>query len=317
MKFLLPLPSDESVIGSASGRVLQPGEGGVYAVWAPLENEELRLGPFLKIRGARAGEHISRLKMTFAEFHLLIDCSCLGNREFTGSGYRKIRNGLEYLRGSGVDSVIVSSPYILEIAVRALPGIKAGVAREAFVDSPRRALYWQKMGADFIVLPETVMSRDFRTLAAVRSNVSCSLFMPANSACLGACPFSTNPDGGAACDFSCRELLRGHPEYAFTRGCWIRPGDSGIYASLGIDGLWIFPAHKNGASLPEIAAAYRGNTYNGDLRRLLPDENYGGIKLENKLLDGFLKDLPCADGDMACGGCGYCASWLRKTGEIC
>jgi collagenase-like PrtC family protease len=66
------------------------------------------------------------------------------------------------------------------------------------VDTPRRARFWEELGADVIVLESFSINRNFRRLAAIRQSVHCELQLIANHVCLLNCPLQTYHQNGFA-----------------------------------------------------------------------------------------------------------------------
>jgi collagenase-like PrtC family protease len=61
----------------------------------------------------------------------------------------------------GVRRVTVSTPFLLELVKRRFPEFKVRVGIYAQVDTPRRARFWEDLGADAIVLESFSINRNF------------------------------------------------------------------------------------------------------------------------------------------------------------
>jgi hypothetical protein len=145
----------------------------------------------------------------------------------------------------GVRRVTVSTPFLLELVKRRFPEFKVRVGIYAQVDTPRRARFWEELGADAIVLESFSINRNFRRLAAIRQAVRCDLQLIANHVCLMNCPMQTYHQNGFAhasddtgtlfidyCFLRCSRLRLTDPSQ-FIKSAWIRPEDLAVYEAMG------------------------------------------------------------------------------------
>jgi collagenase-like PrtC family protease len=124
-------------------------------------------------------------------FNYLLKGACFGNREWTRPWQKKVTSLLGKLGEMGERRVTVSTPFLLELVKRRFPEFKVRVGIYAQVDTPRRARFWEELGADAIVLESFSINRNFRRLAAIRQAVRCDLELIANLVCLMNCPIPT------------------------------------------------------------------------------------------------------------------------------
>lgn len=229
--------------------------------------------------------HIKRAHERGLEFNYLLNATCLGNREYTISGQRRIRSLLDWLAGIKVDSVTVSIPYLAQLIKKDYPAVKIHVSTAAEVDSVLKAKYWQEMGVDCITLQSTSLNRDFETLNKIRENVKCKLALIANESCLYKCPVnyyhyttsshasqSTSYLNGACVDYcilSCKRLRLKDP-VNLIRSAWIRPEDAHYYEKIGIDYLKIVDRSKDADFIMKVLNAYIKKSYKGNLADLFP-----------------------------------------------
>ncbi len=85
-----------------------------------------------------------------------------------GRGRRRSRS---FAAGSceiGVESVTVSSPYLLRLVKVRFPSLKVRISVFGGVDRLRKAQMWEEMGADCIVLDSILVNREFATLSRIR-----------------------------------------------------------------------------------------------------------------------------------------------------
>ncbi|MGA2193346.1 MAG: U32 family peptidase [Nitrospirota bacterium] len=216
-------------------------------------------------------------------FNFLLNASCLDNREYRRDEYEKILKHIEWVAGTGAESVTVTIPYLIQIIKKHFPSLKVNVSSWARVETVRKAQFFEDMGADGIVLSEEI-NRDFRTLEAIRKAVRLKLILIANPGCLYGCPRSFyhanvmthGSQGGHAsegflvdhCYFSCtKEKMKDPVELVKIR--WIRPEDITDYELIGIDCLKIIDRYKTTETLLSYLNSYSSGRFDGNLVELL------------------------------------------------
>jgi len=228
--------------------------------------------------------HIKEVHKHGMEFNYLLNATCMGNKEFTTSGQKKICQLLDWIVGMEVDSVTVATPYLLQLIKKRYPQLKVNVSSFPNINTIERARYWEDLGADRITLDEFILNRDFRLLRQIRKNVSCELQLIANNGCLYNCPFvpyhaitvshssqSEDRSGGFLLDYcalSCRYLRLTNP-VNFIRANWIRPEDVHYYEDVGIDSLKLTDRTRPTEAIALAVDAYDRKKYNGNLIDLL------------------------------------------------
>jgi collagenase-like PrtC family protease len=105
---------------------------------------------------------------------------------------------LDWLGNIGIRHVTVSTPFLLEVIKARRPQFTVKVGIYAQVDTPRRAKFWEDLGADAINLESFSINRDFSRLAAIRQSVRCDLQLIANHCCLPNCPLQNYHQNGFA-----------------------------------------------------------------------------------------------------------------------
>ena len=188
-----------------------------------------------------------------------------------------------WISSAGVNMVTVTLPFLLQMAKRYFPHLKVCVSSFARVQNVHMAQYWEAVGADRIILPESI-ARDFDTLTAIRKAVRCELELIANHCCLFHCPLDLHhrnmvshgsqeghPCGGFAADYcklTCQLTKLKRPvELIMAR--WIRPEDVRSYEEIGIDCLKLVERFRGTESLLHIVDAYDRRIYRGNLAELL------------------------------------------------
>src|SRR3989338_8165251 len=69
-------------------------------------------------------EHINKAHSCGLKFSYLANASCLGNLEYSAKGRKEILNFMDEIVSSGVDSMVVTIPLLMEIIRERYPHIK-------------------------------------------------------------------------------------------------------------------------------------------------------------------------------------------------
>jgi collagenase-like PrtC family protease len=192
-----------------------------------------------------------------------------------------VKTLLTTLGDLGVRRVTVSTPFLLELVKRRFPEFKVRVGIYAQVDTPRRARFWEDLGADDITLESFSINRDFRRLAAIRQSVRCGLQLIANHVCLLNCPLQSYHQNGFAhasddtrtlfidyCLLRCSRLRLTDPSQ-FIKTAWIRPEDIAVYEAMGYTTFKLLERGIPSAELLRRVKAYSERQFSGNLAELL------------------------------------------------
>jgi len=230
---------------------------------------------------ADLGRYINVLDRHDIAFNYLLNGACFGNREWTRPWQKRVNALLSKLGNLGVHRVTVSTPFLLELVKRRFPEFKVRVGIYAQVDTPRRARFWEELGADAITLESFSINRDFRRLAAIRQAVSCGLQLIANHACFLNCPLQTYHQNGFAhasddtstlfidyCFLRCSRLRLSDPSQ-FIKAAWIRPEDLAAYEAMGYTTFKLLERGIPSAELLRRVKAYSERQFSGNLAELL------------------------------------------------
>ncbi len=233
----------------------------------PLSKHELR-------------NYIQTLDRHGIAFNYLLNGSCFDNREWTRAWQKKATSLLAKLGDLGVRRITVSTPFLLEMVKRRFPGFKVKVGIYAQVDTPRRARFWEDLGADAITLESFSINRDFRRLAAIRQAVHCELQLIANHVCLPNCPIQVYHQNGFAhasggsgalfidyCFLHCSRKRLADPSL-FIKAAWIRPEDLGFYEAMGYTTFKLLERGIPSAELLRRVKAYSERQFDGNLAEL-------------------------------------------------
>jgi collagenase-like PrtC family protease len=247
--------------------------------------------PFDVVGGARPGFVLPQVDRNYVkryiqachenglEFSYLLNAPCLGNLQYSRKGYGQLIELLEWIDQSGVDSVVIGIPYLIDLIRKRFPRLKVKVSTTARVNTVRKALQYEAMGVEEIIVDEHA-NREFKTLEAIRKSVKCNLELIVNNICLWQCPYNyehVNHDGHASrkgeeekyCylqypGYLClyRKLM---DPVELLKSPWIRPEDTSHYEDLGYDHFKITERFKRTPLLLEHVKAYENRRYDGNL----------------------------------------------------
>ncbi|MGK2857206.1 MAG: U32 family peptidase [Thermoanaerobaculia bacterium] len=226
-------------------------------------------------------DYIGLLDRHGIAFNYLLNGACFGNREWTRPWQKLVTGLLVRLGDLGVRRVTVSTPFLLELVKRRFPEFKVRVGIYAQVDTPRRARFWEDLGADAITLESFSINRSFRRLAAIRQSVRCELQLIANHVCLPNCPLQTYHQNGFAhasddtgalfidyCILRCSRLRMADPSL-FIKAGWIRPEDLAAYEAIGYTTFKLLERGIPSEELLRRVKAYSERRFDGNLAELL------------------------------------------------
>jgi collagenase-like PrtC family protease len=247
--------------------------------------------PFDVVGGARPGFVLPQINRKYVEqyikachergleFSYLLNAPCLGNLQYSKKGYGQIIDLLEWVDQSGADAVTVGIPYLIDLVRKRFPRLKVKVSTTARVNTVRKALQYEDMGVEEIIIDEHI-NREFKTLEAIRKAVKCSLELIVNNICLWQCPYNyehVNHDGHASregeeedyCYLQYPGYLCLHRKLTdpveLLKSPWIRPEDVPHYEDLGYDRFKITERFKKTSLLLEHVRAYENRRYDGNL----------------------------------------------------
>jgi len=227
--------------------------------------------------------HLKQAHEYGLKFNYILNSVCLGNKEWSIRGQRKLRYLLDWIASIGVDSVTVSIPYLLQLIKKDYSSLKVNVSIAAQVDNVLKAKYWEDLGAESINLDLSTY-RNFILLEKIRKYIGCKLQVLTNSICFHCCPsrfyhFAMCAHGSQSDDESRGSTI----EYCllncqyqrlldttnFIRVSWIRPEDIHYYEDLGIDSLKIEDRATSIENICKIVDVYTNRRYDGNLMDLI------------------------------------------------
>jgi collagenase-like PrtC family protease len=247
--------------------------------------------PFDVVGGARPGFVLPQVDRNYVgryikacherglEFSYLLNAPCLGNLQYSKKGYGQIIELLEWIDQSGADAVTIGIPYLIDLVRKRFPRLKVKVSTTARVNTVRKALQYEDMGVEEIIIDEHI-NREFKTLEAIRKAVKCNLELIVNNICLWQCPYNyehVNHDGHASRegeeDDYCYLQYPGYlclyrkltDPVELLKSPWIRPEDIPHYEAIGYEHFKITERFKKTSLLLEHVKAYENRRYDGNL----------------------------------------------------
>jgi collagenase-like PrtC family protease len=291
----------------------------------------------------QAKDYIELVHSSGMRFNYLLNSACMGNREYHPKHHAELIGYLDEIVNLGADSVTIAIPYLMEVVRDQYPDLEIVSSSFCRIDSVRKAVFFEELGAKRIVLPHTIR-RKFGLIKRIRDAVGCDIELLVNNTCIHQCALAnyhaSNSShasqthgaeyGGHYIQYSmfhCNiHRLRDPAE--LLKSTWVRPEDVARYERLGIDFVKIEGRNRTTEWLLNAAKAYLERRYEGNAFDLLSQTVLGylqsnplineplpplDINIDNRALEGFLdffEEGRCTDD---CTACNYCDDWARKA----
>ena len=241
-------------------------------------------------------KYVKKTREQGIEFNYLLNSSAMGNVEYTTNGQRNMEELLEWLDQIGVGTITVANVYLLRLVKSRHPRIKVRVSSHRYTDSPRKVRFWVENGADFIVVSEVNIHREFRILEAMQKAAgSIELQLIVNNWCRLDCAIAGNHAAGLSsasqqggngfpldyCSLICNCIRLREPAN-YLRANWIRPEDIHLYEELGFQNFKIVERNTPTQILLERVKAYSERHYDGNLLDLVQNYAYPIDKIGDK-----------------------------------
>jgi collagenase-like PrtC family protease len=235
------------------------------------------------------------------EFNYLLNASAMGNLEFTREGQREMEEILDWLDDIGVDSVTVANVAFLRLVKRRHPRLKVRISSHRFTDNARKVRFWVDNGADYIVVSEVNIHREFRVLEAMQKAAGgVELQLIVNNWCRQDCAIAGNHAVTLSaasqrksrgfpldyCSLVCNALRLREP-VNYLRANWIRPEDLHLYEAMGYHNFKIVERNTPTQVLLERVRAYAGRRYDGNLLDLVQNYAYPEEKMGKKAKEAY------------------------------
>lgn len=284
------------------------------------------------------------------EFNYLLNSACLGNTVFTRQWKAEMIELLDWVVSTGAQRVTVALPYLVQMIKKRYPNLKITVSSFARVNTVKKALFFQDLGADEIAL-EFSTNRDFKMLEVMAKKTDLNLVLMTNLFCLYQCPYALfhanlnshfsqvdgqDKENHSYCGFNCTRTFMENPA-EIIRSPWIRPEDLILYEGIGIDSFKLVERISPTPWIMRVVDAYLNRRYNGNLMDLMSlklpllnqmYERYSGqisvlpdrdkIRammpvLDNHSLNGFAQTFLHRDcKNLDCRSCGFCDRIAEK-----
>ncbi len=234
-------------------------------------------------------------------FNYLLNASTMANMEFTKEGQREMEALLEWLNDIGVDSVTVANVYFLRLVKRRYPRIKVRVSSHRYTDNARKVRFWVDNGADYIVVSEVNIHREFKVLETMKKAAGdVELQLIVNNWCRQDCAIAGNHAVGLSaasqrggkgfpldyCSVVCNQLRLNEP-VNYLRANWIRPEDLHLYEDLGFHNFKIVERNTPTQILLDRVEAYHNRRYDGNLLDLVQNYAYPIEKVGERGKDAY------------------------------
>lgn len=275
-------------------------------------------------------EYVEYAKEKKIEFCYTLNIPFMQNKEFTREGASKLINFLGDLYQTGVRSLILSMPSLVELVKSTRYDFKIKASAICHITNANKARAYKNMGVDKIVIDESV-HRDFKTLKQIRRVFGKEVEIIVNTMCHRNCiyrSFHYNETGGDSTGksnaigvnfFEHKCMLQRYSRIdEILKLAWVRPEDLKYYSGIGINYFKLQGRQHvlHGDQLKAIEC-YLKQDYQGNLMELLDMFNtrYSfKVFLDNKKLDGFLKPFYEKDNFCRndCEKCLYCMNFARK-----
>jgi collagenase-like PrtC family protease len=269
----------------------------VYEIYGKLTVDELGGGRpsfyLPQVGRSELAEYVGETRRRGISFNYLLNSSATDNTEYTTRGQRKLNRLLDWLADVGVDSVTVANVYLLRLLKRRRPGLKVRISSHRFTDTPRKIRFWVDNGADFIVISEVSIHREFAVLRAMREAAGdVELQLIVNNWCRQDCAIAGNHAVALSaasrshgsgfpldyCSIICNWIRLSEP-VNYIRANWIRPEDLHLYEAMGYRNFKIVERNTPTQILVERLRAYANGRHEGNLLDMVQNYAYPEEKL--------------------------------------
>jgi collagenase-like PrtC family protease len=223
--------------------------------------------------------HVARVHASGRRFYATLNTNDLDLREYDREFLSQFLREVAHLLDLGVDGFVVALPILIEAITSEHPGVPITVSSFARVRTVTQAEYYQRMGADAVVIEEA--NRDFKLLRGlVRLGLKPEVLV--NQTCIPSCPYrahhlntsSVASQGGRTSPRFEYPILECGLEYVrdparILSSIFVRPEDLEIFEEAGVDRFKISGRNRPTAWLLRAARAYADRRYDGNLLDIL------------------------------------------------
>ncbi|RMF95167.1 MAG: hypothetical protein D6734_06115 [Candidatus Schekmanbacteria bacterium] len=287
--------------------------------------------------------HIEELKSVGIEFSYLVNAPCLGNIEYSAEGRREIEELLQKLSDCGIERMVITIPYLMEIVREKFPHIEICASSICYISNIKMAKRFESLGVKRIIV-DPDKNRNFKFLQKLSNSVNCDIEIIANHTCIHHCTYEfyhyNNTGHGSQKTYFMNEkpynqynllsctLKKLESPWEFLASPWIPPTDIDILRDVGIKWIKLAGRGSSSETLLKLADAYVNKRHSNDLISLLGWCHWNNFRktadnqilpemkiyLDSKRLNGFimhfLKEYKCDDG---CNSCSHCKVYAKKA----
>ncbi|MFA6032725.1 MAG: U32 family peptidase [Myxococcota bacterium] len=254
-----------------------------------------------EVNRAQLARYVKKTHDHGISFNYLLNASSMGNTEFSREGQRKMAALLDWLDEIGVDSVTVANAYFLRLVKSRNPRLKVRISSHRYTDNARKVRFWVDNGADYIVVSEVNIHREFKILEAMQKAAGgVELQLIVNNWCRQDCAIAGNHAVGLSCasqagsrgfpldycSIVCNDLRLREP-VNYLRANWIRPEDLHVYEDMGFHNFKIVERNTPTQILIDRVKAYNARRYDGNLLDLVQNYAYPENKVGEKARDAY------------------------------
>ncbi|TFF88866.1 MAG: hypothetical protein EU549_02190 [Promethearchaeota archaeon] len=272
----------------------------------------------------------------------------MNGQEFVTENHRKLLDEIQWISDIGVDNLVVTIPYLIELIKEQFPKFTIRVSTIARVNSVNKAKFFEMLGADEIT-PDVMINRNFKILEKMVKALNCKINLLTTDGCLYECPFRQyhyNLCGHGSQTLSDRyyidypliscSIIKFSNPAEIMKCRWVRPEDLKYYEDLGISNFKIggrrlptdrimrsVKAYSDGKYDGNLADIVQGYSFSfGSIQQLEPNKGFGktveeekkaNLYIDNTKLDGFIDFFKNQQCRAMCDECNYCAEWAKKA----
>lgn len=250
-------------------------------------------------------------------FEIALNAPCGFKEKTDKTWWQGIKKYIRDLHHCGVDSIIASHPFLMNVVKAATP-MKVVASTICEISTVRSAMYYEKLGAD-VIIPSMNVNYELDILELMAKHLKkAKLRIMLNEHCLGDCPwrrFHHNhyAHSNREMDYhlNCKKTFLKNPYLLLTNSA-IRPEDVTHYKHITRD----FKIVGRLVPIDNLAMrieAYHSGYLEGNFVSLFDDHISQYWEIPNSgLNDLFLQKSKC---NKVCGNCNFCIQLFNRIGK--
>lgn len=246
------------------------------------------------------------------EFEVALNASGGFRDRWDKAWWDNLAGHLHDLTAGGIDGVIVSHPFLMELA-REHTNLRVVVSTICEVATARMALHYERLGGHVIV-PSMNVNMNMRDLTLMKESLSeATIRIMVNERCMGDCPYrrfhfdqiaphTTNTGPMDYFYMTCMRMYLREP-YLLLANNVIRPEDIHHYRAI-TDNFKIVGRIGTIEDMVARIEAYSEERFDGNYVQLIISEYTGTLNIPNRELDGLIeRKWTC---EKVCEECRHC-----------